>query len=249
MERTFVIGDIHGCLEELDELVRACGVRPGVDRLILAGDLVDRGPDPAGVVRRARELGAECVLGNHEEKLIRFFAHERAGTAPNPVRVWPERVAEWRRIDEDDRAWLATLPGHLRIGTRWLVVHAGFEAHRPVAEQKAKTTCRVQWLDARGRAVSTGDPKERPPGTDAWTARWRGPENVVYGHAVHDLAVPRVDEPAPGVRCFGIDTGCVHGGRLTALVIDSDSDGGDAEPEVVQVQARRLYFGGAEADA
>ncbi|HEX8909086.1 MAG TPA: metallophosphoesterase, partial [Anaeromyxobacteraceae bacterium] len=60
--RTIVVGDVHGCLEELDELLRLVELRPGFDRLVFVGDLLDRGPDSLGVVRRARELRARSVL-------------------------------------------------------------------------------------------------------------------------------------------------------------------------------------------
>ena len=66
-----------------------------------------------------------------------------------------------------------------------------------------------------------------------WTSKWIGPDNVVYGHAVHSLKSPRVDRPVPGVECWGIDTGCCFGGRLTALCIETR--------EIVQVDAREKY--------
>jgi hypothetical protein len=66
-----------------------------------------------------------------------------------------------------------------------------------------------------------------------WATRWQGPESVLYGHAVYDLATPTRDEPAPGVVCLGLDTGCCFGGRLTAAILPS--------LELVQVQARAQY--------
>src|SRR5436190_117031 len=71
MDRTIVVGDVHGCREELDELVATCGWRRG-ERLILAGDLVAKGPDSPGVVARAREWGALGVLGNHDAYVLRL---------------------------------------------------------------------------------------------------------------------------------------------------------------------------------
>jgi hypothetical protein len=239
--RTITIGDVHGCLDELDELVRLCAPVRG-DRLVFLGDLVDRGPDPAGVVRRVRELGAECLLGNHEEKLVRWMRHEARGGA-NPMHVWPERIAEWRRLRPEDIAWLDALPGWLDLGNGWLAVHAGFETDRPPAQQKARTVCRVQFLDVAGRHVSTSVAGEQPEGSVRWTMAWRGPASVVYGHAVF-MPEPRSDEPAPGVRCVGIDTGCVHGGRLTAMILHA---GGATE--FAHVPARRAYAGGPAAEA
>ena len=63
-----------------------------------------------------------------------------------------------------------------------------------------------------------------------WAAAWTGPESVVYGHFPQRLDRPKRDEPAPGVVCLGIDTGCVYGGRLTALVLPGE--------EIVQVPSR-----------
>jgi len=235
--RTIVIGDVHGCLDELDELLRTLEHRRG-DRLVLAGDLVDRGPDPVGVVRRARELGALAVLGNHEEKHLRFRRHEaRARAEPgyrNPMASFhADRMAEHLAYSEDDWRWIEALPAWLRLDPRWLVVHAGFEPRWPLAKQKERIVVRVREVDATGKFVSTGDPRKPAPGAVPWATMWRGPESVIHGHQVVSLEAPRIDRPAEDVECWGIDTGCVFGGRLTALVLPGR--------EVVQVPARAEY--------
>ena len=71
IKRHIFIGDIHGCLDEFNELLNKLSYDPKEDRLILLGDLIDRGPDSVGVVRKARELRLECVMGNHEHKYIK----------------------------------------------------------------------------------------------------------------------------------------------------------------------------------
>jgi hypothetical protein len=233
--RTIVIGDVHGCLEELDELLLRLQHRKGADRLVLAGDLVDRGPDPVGVVRRARELGALGVLGNHEEKLLRWRKHEalvrsRPGYKNPMEAVSPERRRQHEALDALDLDYLAALPVYLRLDARWLVVHGGFLPGRPIEKQKPTMIVRVRRVDAAGAFVGLGD---EGPDSVPWATRWPGPESVVYGHEVHDLANPRRDEPRPGVVCHGIDTGCCFGGRLTALVLPAE--------ELVQVPARRAY--------
>lgn len=238
-ERILVVGDVHGCLDELDELLRVAGYRPGRDRLVLAGDLVDRGPDPVGVVRRARELRADAVLGNHEEKHLRYRKHELRRASErgyaNPMRTFAEeRLAQHHALSSDDWRWLAALPAWLRLPGRWLVVHAGFEPRRPLREQKTPIIVRIRDVDERDKFVSGPDPRESVPGSVPWATRWRGPDSVVYGHHVHGLEAPRVDRPAPGVQCWGIDTGCVFGGRLTALVLPTC--------EVIQVAAKQVYL-------
>lgn len=75
-KRTIIIGDIHGTLDEFKELIELCQFKPGTDTCISTGDLVDRGPNSAGVIDFAMELGATVTVGNHEDKYIRYHHHE-----------------------------------------------------------------------------------------------------------------------------------------------------------------------------
>jgi hypothetical protein len=224
--RTLVVGDVHGCLGELEELLRAAEYRRGGDRLVFLGDLLDRGPDPVGVVRRVRELEAECVLGNHEEKHLRYAAHEARRRTDrsyrNPMRPFdPKRAAEHASLASDDLAWIAGLPRSLALGGGWTAVHAGFVPNVPVSRQPPDWVIRLRYVDPEGRPVSRDRGENGEPGVRRWAEAWRGPQSVVYGHHAQALAGPRLDEPSPGVRCIGIDTGCVYGGFLTALALPS----------------------------
>lgn len=237
--KTLVVGDVHGCVDELRELVGLAGVRPGTTRVVSVGDLVDRGPDPVGAVRTFRENGWEAVLGNHEEKALRWLRYEdrRKSTGqPNPMRPPPEeRRQEWLSLSEDDRRWLSSLPITERVG-EWIVVHAGLEPGRPLDGQKADRVIRVRYVNEEGEMVPYADGSlEQPPDTVYWTEKWRGPDSVMYGHAVHSMTDPRTDMCGKAL-CVGIDTGCVFGGRLTGVVVDGPSF------EFVQVRARREYF-------
>lgn len=243
-ERFIVVGDVHGCLEELDELLLKVEFRAGdKDCLVFAGDLVDRGPDPVGCVRRARELGAGCVMGNHEEKHIRWRNWEtklaKGEAKKNPMRRFDEaRMIEHNNLNEDDMNYLRAMPKTIGLGHQpWLVVHAGFECNGvPHTEQSRDSVCRVRNVGPDGRMASNHkDPLVDVPGSVPWATRWQGPENVIYGHAVHSRTEPRVDAHS-GYACYGIDTGCVFGGRLTALVLPDGKP-----PEFVQVQAKREY--------
>jgi bis(5'-nucleosyl)-tetraphosphatase (symmetrical) len=241
--RTIVIGDVHGCLEELDALLRAADYRPGRDRLVLLGDLLDRGPDGVGVVRRARELGADVVCGNHEEKHLRWAAHRaRQREDPGyriPMRLGPRREAEHARLSDDDLRWLAALPPAIALDGGWVAVHAGALPGVPLEAQPPHVLLHLRDVDPEGRPLLGGALPCGP--ARPWAQAWTGPASVVYGHRVHALDAPRWDEPVPGVVCAGIDTGCCYGGRLTALVLPSR--------EIVQVAAREPYAsrGGAAA--
>jgi hypothetical protein len=232
--RTIVVGDVHGCIDELEELVRTVAYTRGRDRLVFLGDLLDRGPDPAGVVRRVRELGGECVLGNHEEKHLRYAAHEARRVTDrryrNPIRFDHRRSAQHAALRREDLAWLTTLPRVLALGDGWIAVHAGFLPGRPVSKQPTDWMIRLRYVDAEGNPVSRLRGELGEPGVRRWAEVWTGPERVVYGHHPQSLSVPSHDEPIAGVRCVGIDTGCVYGGKLTALVLPAE--------EIVQVPSR-----------
>ncbi len=233
--RTIVIGDVHGCLAELQELLAATAPGPG-DRLVFLGDLPDRGPDPVGVLRLVRSLGAECVLGNHEEKHLRYAAHEaRRRTEPryrNPMRSFdPKRAAEHARLSREDLLWLATLPRWIVLGGRWVAVHGGLAPGVPLTAQPPEWAVKLRYVDADGKPVPREAGDSGAPGVRRWAEAWTGPDSVVYGHFPVGRGATRRDEPRPGVVCVGIDTGCVYGGALTALILPSG--------EIVQVPSRQ----------
>jgi len=242
MSRTIVVGDIHGCFVEFQELVDKLKLGPR-DRLVLVGDLMDKGPDPVSCVRLARELGADCLLGNHEEKHLRWRKHEdRRAQDPNhknPMKPLPEEVAAQNAaLSAEDVEWMRKLPITLRLGN-WLAVHAGVLPNHTVEAQSTDKKLwdkmiRVRWVDDSGEFVGL-DPEDprQPEGCRPWMEVFNGEMNVVFGHAVHRLSEPRVDRRPNGFECWGIDTGCVFGGRLTALVLETK--------EVIQVPARRVW--------
>lgn len=207
--RTFICGDIHGCLEELQELLRLSEYKQGADRFISVGDLVDKGPDSAGVVRLAREKGFEVVMGNHEEKHIRWRlrVHEETtrGKKNQMHPLGEEKMLIQAQIPEEDWQWLGTLPYYIKAKDHarhpWMVVHAGFDLKKihqstfrlpgdmeNISDRKAML--RVRHVDERGHfAAMTSDFKQEP-GTVRWPTVWPGPECVLYGHAVYSLDKP-----------------------------------------------------------
>lgn len=235
------MGDTHGCSAELNQLVLTVGWRRGGnDRLFFLGDFMDRGPDPVGCVRYAREQGAEGVQGNHDEKALRFLRHEAKKLATGTLNpMGPPSAAQreqWSSLSEEDVRWLGALPLRAELKPGWLAVHGGFEGV-PLDKQRNDKMLRCRYVDkVSGKMVSLPeDALKQPLGTVYWTEQWQGPESVVYGHAVHSLETPRVDRK-DGFACYGIDTGCCFGGRLTAMVLHPDR-----EPEFVQVKALSAY--------
>jgi diadenosine tetraphosphatase ApaH/serine/threonine PP2A family protein phosphatase len=230
MEPTIVVGDVHGCVDELQRLLASCGFQRG-DRLVLAGDLVAKGPDSQGVVQLAREEGAVAVVGNHDDHVLRARAVAQ-GTIPPPargVRVEHQVVAD--ALGADDWAYLEALPTFLRLGTEGagdnsepesadtIVLHAGAVPGVAFEKQTREHLTTMRSID------KDGNPTKRIEGRP-WAAVWPGPEKIVFGHdAIRGLQRHRF--------AMGLDTGCVYGRRLTALLLP--------ERRLVSVEARRAY--------
>jgi hypothetical protein len=197
MGRTVLVGDVHGCRAELEALLSRLGFAAG-DRLVLVGDLVVRGPDPAGTLDLVTQVGGRAVRGNHEDRLLRCRSGERP-TGPQQ-RVVMDALAprHWAQI-EALPLWL-DLPEH---GAR--VVHAGVVPGVPIERQAPRALLYMRCLGPSGEAVEKR-------GATLWGARYRGPPHVVFGHNAQ--AEPQLHPDATG-----LDTGCAYGGRLTALVL------------------------------
>lgn len=108
--RAIVIGDTHGCIDELRELIGKLLPTPS-DRLVFLGDFMDRGPDPVECVRIVRELGAESVKGNHDDKHVRWRSHEQnRGLKKNPIRFTDDQAKQNVTFTDEEIAWMTALP-------------------------------------------------------------------------------------------------------------------------------------------
>lgn len=249
-ERTICIGDIHGCVEEFRDLVGEIQYDPSRDRLILLGDLFDRGPDPIGAVHLAQDLKAEVVQSNHDEKHVRYFKWvDKIKTGKhhgkNPVQLSADRIAVNDQLTDLDKAWLAGLPYTIRfkIGQRdWIAVHAGFVPGVPLEKQDPKKVIRTTMIDrSTGRMLSLNEMSDSQYDPIDWIATWKGPQSVVYGHHVYDLTgtLTVLARPDLDYTTIGTDTGCCFGGYLSAVVWKNDSS--KLFPEHHKVKAREKY--------
>lgn len=235
MTRTIVVGDVHGCARELGDLLERIDISDG-ERLLLVGDVVVRGPDPVGVLHMLRSLDGRAVRGNHERRLLRWRElHE--GKKPRDEadrRIYESKplARTAKALDDGDWAYLEAMPLWIDEPAHELrVVHAGLDPSLPIEEQSERVLLYCRTLDERGRPS-----EERDTGVP-WGARYQGPPHVVFGHnALHEPQLHR--------WATGIDTGCVYGGRLTALVLD-ENEPVPAAPtlrKLVSVPAHEAYF-------
>lgn len=217
MSRHLVVGDVHGCYDELRRLLDKAKVGSGAE-VVLVGDLVNKGPESIEVVRFCRENDIAAVLGNHDDYLLRCVSARRRGDA----REFAEGVRKIaKKISDEDVAWLKALPLWLRLpGQRAVVVHAGIVPGRSLADQRRDDLLTIRSLRDDGTGSKRIDDGEN------WAERHRGPSHVFYGHdAVRGLQRWKY--------ATGLDTGCVYGGRLTAYDLESE--------RFVSVIAKRAY--------
>ncbi len=206
MGRTIIVGDVHGCRRELEQLLDRVDFSAG-DKLVFVGDLIARGPDTLGVLDVARTTGAIVVRGNHEQKLLAWREARMSrlrGEAAREVKLGPVHEKVSRALRPVDWSLLETSPLWLDLpehGAR--VVHAGVQPGVAMDRTKPSTFLRIRTVrvDERGRGHDV-----------LWGARYAGPPHVIFGH-----------NAAPGLQLHrwatGLDTGCVYGGRLTAMVL------------------------------
>jgi predicted phosphodiesterase len=217
MQRTLVIGDVHGCSQELEELLAACACSSG-DQVVLVGDLVAKGPDSCGVLRLVRKLDARAVRGNHDHAVLRWHDAIEQGTAPARG---TQHLNLARQLSSDDWALLDSLPLMLRLPEQGaIIVHGGLVPGVALDQQSPDLLMNMRTL----RPDGTGS--RRAEDGDLWGAHWPGPELVLFGH--HASAGLQRHPHA-----IGLDTGCVYGGRLTAYVLPED--------RFVSVPAREVY--------
>lgn len=238
-KKIVIIGDVHGCLDELKALLEKIGYTPESHRVIIAGDLVDRGPDSCGVVSFVRTNGFECVMGNHEEKHVKMFGHlEKRRANPNykiPMRPFgTDKMAVFNSLSEEDFKWIRKLPAYIELPHNWIVVHAGFEPNKKLSEQEFSRMNHIRYLskDTLKTMHLQGD-FSQPANSIYWTEVYNLPYNVVYGHNVHSLSQPNIVVTETGKKLYGIDTGACFGGMLTALILPDE--------QIVQVPASKAY--------
>ncbi|MDX6693264.1 MAG: hypothetical protein QOF02_867 [Blastocatellia bacterium] len=209
--RTIVVGDIHGCYDELTALLDKATFG-AQDRVVSVGDLVVKGRKNRQVLDLfIADERFRAVLGNHDRALCRYWNGEQVSLKDSQERARIELAADEARY----AAYLQSLPLMIDLGSH-LVVHAGVRPGVALAEQAVEDLTELRTLGP-DRTNREGVP---------WYDEYDGDKTVLFGHW---------PAPAPrrGPRALGLDTGCVYGFQLTAYIIET--------AELLSVEALRAY--------
>lgn len=209
--RTIVIGDIHGCYDELEDLLAEVQFAAD-DRLVSVGDLITKGPKSREVLERfITDPQFSAVMGNHDLALRRKWNGEK-------VKLKDSQKLTNKDLKKDkDRylTFLNSLPFMIDLGTH-LVVHAGVRPGVSLHSQTSEDLTELRSL-GKDRAARDGTP---------WYDVYDGEKIVLFGHWP-------AAQPRRGKQAIGLDTGCVYGNELTAYIIETG--------EFKTVPARQRY--------
>ena len=239
-----IIGDVHGCFDELVSLLERLEYRitspvtgdagdngyvvshPEGRKAVFVGDLVDRGPGVVNVLKLVMSMVADgtalCVAGNHESKLARKMKGRNVQVSHGLSESLEQLELESPEFQQHATRFMDGLISHYVLDAGNLVVaHAGMKE-----EYLGRASARVRDFCLYGETTGETDEWGLPVRAD-WAAGYRGNAMVVYGHTP-------VAEPVWLNRTINVDTGCVFGGRLTALRYP--------ENELVSVPAARVHY-------
>lgn len=232
MKRIAIFGDVHGCIDELQELYKKLE-NYSIDEIRHSGDLVDRGPDSGAVVQFCREHKIEGVMGNHEGSLLDLYS--RGWTSKS------ETNEKWRSMKSirgvEDWEYLKNQPFiHVDDELKFVSVHGGLYPGLSIYDQPLKAVTHLQlinpnepvghtrWFHLDKKGVT--EQEHRKNGWKRWYELYDGDYLCIYGHTVYP-------QPLLFNNTLGIDTGVNFGGKLTAVIL----------PDMifVDVKAKKLY--------
>ncbi len=241
--RLLIIGDVHGCIDELNELIDKAlpDYNESTDMILFVGDLVAKGPSSLEVCDRVRQLGGHSVLGNHDQHVLKcaeeqgrlnqlkqskpnstidyqFLSHL---PCPEPVMPKLEQYALASKLSLDQLEFLSTLPLTITIPFYNLViVHAGLRPHVQLNDQDSSDLLRMRDI------LEDGSTSDKSGKGQPWASKWPGKEFVIFGHdaprnlQVYDYAL-------------GLDTSCCSGGELTGYLLP--------DKKIISVKAKQIY--------
>jgi len=231
VEKTVIIGDVHGTIVEFKELLELVDYKSPHVRVILLGDLIDRGPSSIECVQLARELNLPCVKGNHEFKYLKWFHSQNTRANVYSGKDY------YSQFTGEDINYISNMSPYIEIPElNTVIVHAGLRPGISLENQKKDDLYYIRYMDKDDKFVSLKKINKlgSKEAADAhfWTEGGPWGYDIIYGHNVWET--PKIDRFNNGTKCVGIDTGCCFGNSLTSYCLETQ--------EFTQVKAKREYY-------
>jgi len=211
MKHLIIYGDIHGCYDSLISLREK--INPNQDDIeVCVGDIITKGENSIKILDYLIEHNIKSVLGNHEDKIIRYLKHTQS-KKKNPIVLDEDEQTIVNNLKMQHIKYLQSMPLFLRFNDI-TILHGGVLNHfdlENVSKREREQILRLRYIDNNGNFVSYGKENEQ---SIAWSEKYDGKLGfIIYGHQWRPEI--KVDKYA-----IGIDTGCVYGNRLSAIVFD-----------------------------
>ena len=212
-KKTFIVGDVHGCFQEFLELLKKVNYKAETHRLILVGDIINRGPFSFKMLKWVRDNQVEMVRGNHEQAFLSCIKKNK----------WPHPVL--KQLKEEMKGelnqwvkWLVNLPFYIEEKD-FLVVHAGLVPKKKPQDSNPRFLMNIRTWDGQGKDIRN---ENNPP----WYKFYKNKKLVVYGHwAKQGLKIR--------ANTIGLDSACVYGKKLSGVLLP--------EKTIFQVSAHKNY--------
>lgn len=215
-ERVILIGDVHGCFDELIALLDKVHFNDKSDRLIFLGDIINKGPKSVEVINFVMSGGHECVRGNHEQGFL------NALNSDSDVKLsggFKQLALALGKDLSTVAKWMDGLPYYIEEED-FIALHAGLAPDIALEQQSSATLTTIRTWDGVGKDLNN---EEDPP----WFEFYKSKKLVVFGHWAKKGLVERDNS-------IGLDTGCVWGGQLSALLLP--------QRKVISIDAFKTYL-------
>jgi diadenosine tetraphosphatase ApaH/serine/threonine PP2A family protein phosphatase len=220
MEKRYIfIGDIHGCADELKELLEKINIQK-YDKIYSVGDIINKGPKSEETVQLLIRNNIKSVLGNHE--LFVFYVESHRSGQKTPFKLKKKHLELYDSLSESSIEYIKNLPLYIRIPEiNTLVLHGGIMPYKKINEHSAYEMTSVRIVDPITKEFIKRDKDGLP-----WYYYYSGKERIIYGHTAAVSIKYRKNT-------VGIDTGCLYGEKLSAYILPDD--------KILSVEAKKVY--------